>query len=51
VAAAAAADAYTTWYPPMRYTLSLLSKFVGVVEMCVFEDFARRGVDLCVVSL
>jgi hypothetical protein len=51
VAAAAAADVYTTWYPPMRYTLSLLSKLYGVVEMRVFEDFARRGVDLCVATL
>jgi len=37
-------DVYETWYPPMRHTLSLLSKLYGVVEMAVFEDFARRAV-------
>jgi len=44
-------DVYQTWYPPMRHTLSLLSKLYGVVEMRVFEDFARRSVDLCVAAL
>ena len=37
-------DVYETWYPPMRTTLSLLSKLYGVVEMAVFEDFARRAI-------
>ncbi len=40
----AVADVYETWYPPMRSTLSLLSKLYGVVEMAVFEDFARRAI-------
>mmetsp|Transcript_30270 Transcript_30270/g.50665 ORF Transcript_30270/g.50665 Transcript_30270/m.50665 type:complete len:558 (-) Transcript_30270:114-1787(-) len=44
-------DVYQTWYPPMRQTLSLLSKLYGVVEASVFEDFARRSVDLCVQAL
>lgn len=44
-------DVYQTWYPPMRHTLSILSKLYGVVEMSVFEDFARRGVDACVAAL
>jgi len=44
-------DRYRTWYPPMRQTLSLLSQLYGVVESAVFEDFARRAVDLCVAAL
>lgn len=44
-------DLYRTWYPPMRNTLSLLSKLYGVVELPVFEDFARRAIDLCVAAL
>lgn len=44
-------DSSTTWYPPLRHTLSLLSKLYGVVEMPVFEDFARRSVVLCVETL
>lgn len=46
--AESAVDVYETWYPPMRHTLSLLSKLYGVVEMTVFEDFARRAVGPCV---
>jgi hypothetical protein len=30
-----------TWYPPLKSTLALLSRLYGVVEMSVFEDFAR----------
>lgn len=41
-------DVSRTWYPPLKSTLALLSKLYGVVEMAVFEDFARRGVFLCV---
>ena len=41
-------DVSRSWYPPLRNTLALLSKLYGVVEMVVFEDFARRGVLLCV---
>lgn len=44
-------DVSRTWYPPLKNTLALLSKLYGVVEMSVFEDFARRGVLLCVNSL
>lgn len=50
-AEAAALNVYNTWYPPMRSTLSLLSKLYGVVEMAVFEDFARRCLELCVSTL
>lgn len=42
---------YQTWYPPMRHTLSLLSKLYGVVASPVFEDFARRSIELCVNAL
>ena len=44
-------DFSSTWYPPLRQTLALLSKLYGVVETTVFEDFARRTVHQCVVSL
>jgi len=35
----------------MRNALSLLSKLYGVVELVVFEDFARRAIDLTVHAL
>ena len=44
-------DVARTWYPPLKSTLSLLSKLYGVVDRVVFEDFARRSVQLCVESL
>jgi hypothetical protein len=44
-------EVYQTWYPPMKQTLSLLSKLYGVIEMAIFEDFARRCIDLCIKSL
>ena len=44
-------DVSKTWFPPLQYTLALLSKLYGVVEMGVFEDFARRAVNQCVTSL
>lgn len=44
-------EVYQTWYPPMKQTLSLLSKLYGVIEMTIFEDFARRCIDLCIKSL
>ena len=47
----AVTDVYQTWYPPMRNALSLLSKLYGVVELGVFEDFARRAIDLTVHAL
>ena len=40
-----------TWYPSLRSTLSLLSKLYGIVDMGVFEDFARRCVRACMDSL
>ena len=40
-----------TWYPPLRATLALLSKLYGVVEVVVFEDFARRSINFCVTTL
>lgn len=44
-------DISKSWYPPLRQTLSLLSKLYGVIDMAVFEDFARRSVGLCVIAL
>lgn len=44
-------EVYLTWYPPMRQTLSLLSKLYQVVAPPVFEDFARRSIEMCVDSL
>jgi hypothetical protein len=44
-------DLSRTWYPPLKNTLSLLSKLFGVIEKSVFEDFARRCVSSCVKSL
>jgi hypothetical protein len=41
-------DLSRTWYPPLKHSLSLLSKLFGVVEKSVFEDFARRCVSACV---
>ena len=40
-----------TWYPPLRSTLSLLSRLYGVVDRAVFDDIARRSVVLCVEAL
>jgi len=44
-------DASKTWYLPLKQTLALLSKLYGVIEMPVFEHYARRSVELCVQSL
>lgn len=44
-------NVYQTWYPPLRSTLSLLSKLYGVVESKVFEDFARRSIAQCIISI
>lgn len=44
-------EIYQTWFPPMRQTLSLLSKLYGVVAPPVFEDFARRSIEACVRTL
>ena len=44
-------DITKTWYPPLHRTLSLLSKLYGVVDMSVFENYARRSVEMCVKSL
>lgn len=41
----------STWYPPMRHTLSLLSQIYGVVSKTIFEDVARRAVSECITSL
>ena len=52
VVAATAYDRVSgTWYPPLHQTLALLSKLYGVVDMSVFEDFARRSVEVCVLAL
>lgn len=44
-------DMSRTWFAPLRDTLALLSKLYGVVDMSVFEDFARRSVTACVMAL
>ena len=44
-------DVSKTWYPPLKQTLSLLSKLYGVVDMALFEHFAGRAVELCVLAL
>eukprot|EP01041_Mallomonas_annulata_P006587 gene6587-13326_t len=44
-------DVAKTWYPPLRQTLTLLSKLYGVVDRFIFEDFARRAVSICVQAL
>lgn len=44
-------DVSRTWFPTLRCTLSLLSKLYGVVDMSIFEDYARRSVGLCVKTL
>jgi hypothetical protein len=49
--AAPVLDISRTWYAPLRNTLGLLSKLYGVVEMPVFEDFARRSVRQCIHTL
>ena len=44
-------EMYDTWYPPMRLSLSLLSKLYGIIDMTIFEDFARRCIEICILSL
>lgn len=39
--------AYTTWYPPLRSTLQVLSKVYRAVDMGVFEDLAQLAVAAC----
>ncbi|CAB1101121.1 unnamed protein product [Ectocarpus sp. CCAP 1310/34] len=45
------APAYTTWYPPLRSTLQVLSKVYRAVDMGVFEDLAQLSVAACAESL
>ena len=40
-----------TWYPPLKHTLALLSQLYGAISTGIFEDLARRAVELCVHSL
>jgi conserved oligomeric Golgi complex subunit 3 len=40
-----------TWYPPLKHTLALLSQLYGAISTGVFEDIARRAVELCVHTL
>lgn len=40
-----------TWYPPLKHTLALLSQLYGAISTGVFEDIARRAVELCVQAL
>eukprot|EP00903_Cladosiphon_okamuranus_P006806 g6634.t1 len=47
----AAAPAYTTWYPPLRSTLQVLSKVYRAVDMGVFEDLAQLSVAACAESM
>jgi uncharacterized protein YoxC len=44
-------EVYETWYPPLRFSLSLLSKLYGIIDMTIFEHFARRCIEICVSSL
>jgi hypothetical protein len=44
-------DIYDTWYPPMRITLALLSKLFGIIDRTIFEDFARRCIEVCITIL
>jgi hypothetical protein len=44
-------DIYDTWYPPMRITLALLSKLFGIIDRIIFEDFARRCIEVCILIL
>lgn len=44
-------DVYDTWYPPMRLTLSLLSKLYGIIDNLIFEDFARRSIEIVITIL
>ena len=41
----------STWYPPLRHTLSLLSQLYGAISKSVFDDLAGRAVEMCVLSL
>ena len=50
-APAVAAPAYTTWYPPLRSTLQVLSKVYRAVDMGVFEDLAQLSVAACAESM
>ncbi|CAM9801618.1 unnamed protein product, partial [Hapterophycus canaliculatus] len=45
------APAYTTWYPPLRSTLQVLSKVYRAVDMGVFEDLAQLSVAACAESM
>jgi len=41
----------STWFPPLKDTLSLLSQLYGAVSTPVFEDIARRAVTSCLQCL
>lgn len=42
---------YSTWYPPLRCTLLVLSKVYRAVDMGVFEDLAQLAVAACAESM
>jgi uncharacterized protein YoxC len=44
-------EVYETWYPPLRLSLSLLSKLYGIIDMTIFEHFARRCIEICISTL
>lgn len=44
-------SAYSTWYPPLRSTLLVLSKVYRAVDMGVFEDLAQLAVAACAESM
>lgn len=43
--------AYSTWYPPLKSTLLVLSKVYRAVDMGVFEDLAQLAVAACAESM
>jgi hypothetical protein len=42
---------YETWYPPLRSTLSILTKLYRAVDVVVFEDLAHQAVAACTAAL
>eukprot|EP01039_Chlorochromonas_danica_P003267 gene3267-3580_t len=42
---------YGSWYPPLRHTLSLLSKLYNIIDKVVFEDFSFHAIRYCIEAL
>ncbi|XP_037491030.1 conserved oligomeric Golgi complex subunit 3 isoform X2 [Jatropha curcas] len=45
------ADVFTTWYPPLEKTLSILSKLYRCLESSVFTGLAQEAVEVCSFSI